>query len=136
MAASLVRRRVDSPMETRLRLLIVLAGLPEPEVNVEIRAVDGRLLYRIDLSYPQFRLGIEYDGRHHAENDAQWAGDITRREALDGLAWRLVVVRSPGVYLDPGQTIDRIVAVMTQVGMPLPAGAPHEGWRRHFPGRS
>lgn len=32
-AAGLVRRGVDSPMETRLRLLIVLAGLPEPEVN-------------------------------------------------------------------------------------------------------
>ncbi len=40
-AASLVRDRVDSPMETRLRMLIVLAGLPEPEVNATIRDVDG-----------------------------------------------------------------------------------------------
>jgi len=29
-AAALVRRGVDSPMESRLRLLLVLAGLPEP----------------------------------------------------------------------------------------------------------
>ena len=32
-AAGLVRKGVDSPMETRLRLLMVLAGLPEPVVN-------------------------------------------------------------------------------------------------------
>jgi uncharacterized protein YgbK (DUF1537 family) len=32
-AAAWVRPRVDSPMETRLRLLIVLAGLPEPVTN-------------------------------------------------------------------------------------------------------
>jgi hypothetical protein len=28
-------------METRLRLLIVLAGLPEPTVNVIVRGEDG-----------------------------------------------------------------------------------------------
>lgn len=38
-AARLVRRGVDSPMETRLRLLIVLAGLPEP--IVDLRQEDG-----------------------------------------------------------------------------------------------
>ena len=36
-AASLVRAGVDSPMETRIRLLIVLAGLPEPQVNFIVR---------------------------------------------------------------------------------------------------
>ena len=40
-AAGLVREGVDSPMETRVRLLIVLAGLPEPSVNHIVRAEDG-----------------------------------------------------------------------------------------------
>ena len=35
-AAEYVRDEVDSPMETRLRMLIVLAGLPEPQVNVKL----------------------------------------------------------------------------------------------------
>lgn len=35
-AAALVRPRVDSPMETRVRLLVVLAGLPEPEADLDI----------------------------------------------------------------------------------------------------
>lgn len=41
-AARLVRVGVDSPMETRLRLLIVLAGLPEPVVNHTFAYEDGR----------------------------------------------------------------------------------------------
>lgn len=45
-AAALVREGVDSPQETRTRLLIVLAGLPEPTVNVLIRADDGRVVRR------------------------------------------------------------------------------------------
>ncbi|HKX13696.1 MAG TPA: hypothetical protein VJN19_00760, partial [Propionibacteriaceae bacterium] len=40
-AASLAREGVDSPQETPLRLLLVLAGLPEPRVNLIIRGRDG-----------------------------------------------------------------------------------------------
>lgn len=40
-AARLVRKGVDSPMESRLRMLIVLAGLPEPQVNVILRNIRG-----------------------------------------------------------------------------------------------
>jgi len=36
-AAGYVRDRVDSPMESRVRMLLVLAGLPEPEVNPTFR---------------------------------------------------------------------------------------------------
>jgi hypothetical protein len=38
--AGFVRARVDSAMETRLRMLIVLAGLPEPKVNLVVRDRD------------------------------------------------------------------------------------------------
>lgn len=134
-AAALVRRGVESPMETRLRLLVVLAGLPEPVVNVAIRDEGGRVVYRIDLSYPEFRLGIEYEGRQHAEDSRQWGRDIARREDLDGRGWRLILVRAEGVFARPQETVDRVVAAMQQVGMEVPPGAPTKTWRRHFPGR-
>ena len=74
-AAAYVRDGVDSPMESRLRMLIVLAGLPEPVVNHALRdETTGRVRYRLDLSYPQWRIAVEYDGRQHAENTAQWRG--------------------------------------------------------------
>ena len=53
-AAALVRTGVDSPMETRLRLLIVFAGLPEPEVDHRVHDDDGTLLRRYDLTYLPF----------------------------------------------------------------------------------
>jgi hypothetical protein len=50
-AAVLAREGVDSPQETRLRLLLVLAGLPEPRVNLIIRGRDGSWRRRCDLAY-------------------------------------------------------------------------------------
>lgn len=45
-AARLVRPGVDSPMETRTRLLMVLAGLPEPEVDIRFLGEHGEVLRR------------------------------------------------------------------------------------------
>jgi hypothetical protein len=77
-AAQFVRDEVDSPMETRLRMLIVLAGLPEPEVNLKLRDRDGNVVVRLDLAYPHLRLAIEYEGRQHVEIIENWERDIDR----------------------------------------------------------
>ena len=75
-AARYVRAEVDSPMETRLRMLIVLAGLPEPEVNVVVRKDGGEWSRRFDLCYPQLKLIIEYDGLQHLRDRDQWSRDL------------------------------------------------------------
>jgi hypothetical protein len=69
-------------------LLLVLAGLPEPDVNFILRAPDGSWRRRFDLCYQGARLIIEYDGRQHAFDREQWSNDIARREELDGLRRR------------------------------------------------
>jgi hypothetical protein len=87
-AATYVRAGVDSPRESRLRLLIVLGGLPEPRINYILREVNGDWSQRLDLCYPKLKLIVEYDGRHHTEVRTNWLRDIKRREALEreGLA--------------------------------------------------
>jgi hypothetical protein len=132
-AAALVRTGVDSPMETRLRLLIVLAGLPEPEVDHRVHDEDGTLLRRYDLAYLPHRLIIEYDGRQHAESDAQWLTDIGRDELLDDERIRRLVVVSRDLYSTPAATLARITKAMRAAGMTLPAL--RDEWRRHFPSR-
>jgi hypothetical protein len=92
---------VDSPQETRLRLLLVLAGLPEPCVNLIIYGRGGGWRRRYDLAYEELRLIIEYDGRQHAEDTRQWLTDIFRREELDQIRWRLVIITSEGIYREP-----------------------------------
>ena len=64
-AAAYVRAKVDSPMETRLRMLVVLAGLPEPVINLEVRDEDGEVLRKYDLAYPVVKVAVEFDGQVH-----------------------------------------------------------------------
>lgn len=133
---SYVRTGVDSPMETRLRMLIVLAGLPEPRVNLTIRDVDGEPVRRFDLSRPEGEVIVEYDGRHHVERVDQWERDLERREEIDDHGWRIMVVVSRGIYRDPGSTVERVWRLLRARGVPGVPVRPAEAWRPHFPGHA
>jgi len=61
----------ESPMETRLRWLLIQAGLPHPQVQVNLRDGAARFLGRADLYYAEARLVIEYDGGHHRDRMAE-----------------------------------------------------------------
>ena len=135
-AAAFVREEVDSPMETRLRMLIVLAGLPEPEVNHKIRDEDGKVVMRLDLAYPALKLVVEYDGRQHAEDIRQWNRDLERREVFDDSEWRIIVVTAKGIYQEPGRTIERIRKALVNRGSSSVPRNLAEDWRPFFPGRA
>ena len=132
-AALLGREGVDSPQETRLRLLLVLAGLPEPRVNLIIRGRDGRWRRRYDLAYEHLRLIIEYDGRQHAEDTRQWLTDIFRREELDQMHWRLVIITSEGIYREPLRTLERVRDALLECGAVGIRRSFKSDWRLHFP---
>lgn len=134
-AARYVREGVDSPMESRLRMLIVLAGLPEPTVNFIVWRDDGTWHMRFDLSYPGLKLLVEYDGRQHAEDDDQWDRDIDRREELDRLGLRLLVVRSKGIFVEPERTLRRVATALRERGCDSVPGRFKDEWRLYFPGR-
>lgn len=85
-----VRARTDSVRETILRLSIVDFGLPEPEVNVEIRRADARLIAIADLCYRDFRVIAEYDGEHHRTDQSQYFRDVDRLDELAEDRWRVV----------------------------------------------
>lgn len=62
-----IRSGVESPMETRFRLVVIDAGIPEPAVNEDVVDDAGTFLGRPDLSWPDVRIALEYDGDHHRE---------------------------------------------------------------------
>ncbi|GAA3630683.1 DUF559 domain-containing protein [Microlunatus ginsengisoli] len=132
-AAALVRPGVDSPTETRLRLLIVLGGLPEPEVNRIVRHDDGAWRRRFDLSYPGHRLIVEYDGRQHVDVRAQWAADLKRREELERDGWTLVVITGADLFGDPEGTLERIRRALADRGCRTPRRAPAQWYRLFAP---
>lgn len=55
----------ESPMETRLRVLLVTEGLPRPVVQSSLYSDTGGFIARPDLLYPEARLALEYDGATH-----------------------------------------------------------------------
>lgn len=129
-AAALVREGVDSVQETRLRMAIVLAGLPEPAVNPAVH-VGGRRVGRVDLLLARWRVVVEYEGDQHRTSRRQWNRDVWRQESLVGDGYALVRVtgermRSPRtVVLD----LHRVL-VERGYGGPPPIFSPE--WRSLF----
>jgi hypothetical protein len=93
--------KTESPMETRLRMLLVLAGLPRPEVQGSIRNDEGRFL-RPDLLYRRERLAIEYDGGNHRDRLVE---DNRRQNSLVDLGIRFLRFTAPDVYGTPNTVV-------------------------------
>lgn len=85
-----VRPCTDSPRETVLRLIILRAGLPEPEVNGEILGRFGEFLAWGDLLYRRYKVLTEYDGEGHREDEKQFHRDVDRLDALMEENWRVI----------------------------------------------
>jgi very-short-patch-repair endonuclease len=133
-AARFVRDGVDSAMETRLRMLLVLAGLPAPEVNFILHQPDGSWWMRFDMCYPALKLIIEYDGRQHAEDSGQWLSDIKRREALDRMQWRIIVVTRHDYFSAPEEVLHRVRDALIERGMLGVRRRFRTEWTRHIVG--
>lgn len=95
----------ESPMETRLRWLLIAAGLPPPEVQAELRNDEGGIIGRADLYYPSARLIIEFDGRNHQD---RLVSDLRRQNALHHAGYKILRFTSADVYGRP----DTVVALV------------------------
>jgi len=103
-ALRLVRPRTDSLYETRTRLILVRAGLPEPDVDYEVPASRGWRDYHLDMAYPREKIGVEYDGAEHVANRRQMEIDANRRREIQDGGWIVITVtasqlRQPGPFV-------------------------------------
>lgn len=103
-----ISTRARSRPETWLRLLVIDAGLPEPEVNADVYDDRGRWLAQVDLSYPNLKIALEYEGEYHLTDPAQWAADIARMDRLVEAGWRVIRVTKGEVFGNPTELIARI----------------------------
>jgi hypothetical protein len=97
----------ESPMETRLRLLLVMAGLPWPLAQVSICDRFGEFAGRPDLYYEPERLGIEYDGDVHR---SALAADNRRQNKLQSAGVRLLRFTASDVLGNPASVITQVRA--------------------------
>ncbi len=114
-AIQLIRVGSDSPQESLLRLAIVRAGLPEPELNVPVDARDGGRFLQPDLSYKKYRIGIEYEGEGHG-NEAQVVRDISRSERYEALGWTEVRISKRHMFNDAKPAVAKIRTALIRAG--------------------
>jgi len=103
-----------SPGETRLRLALVRAGLPEPELDVDVYAADGTPIGFTELGYPRWRVLIEYEGDHHRVDRSQWNRDIEKHAACVDADWDPVRVTLQ--TLAAGVAVARVRAALVRGG--------------------
>jgi hypothetical protein len=111
-----------SVMESQLRLLLVLAGLPRP--TVQYRVVDDRahVVATVDLAYPDALVAIEYEGDDHV-TDRRVLRDGRRYTRLADLGWRVYRYFAPDVYRRPQLIIGEINRALTTRVFPPRTGA-------------
>lgn len=107
-----VRVGAESPMETRLRLLLMRSGLPEPLLNPPVR-VGARVLHP-DILYPAWRVPIEYEGDQHRTDARRWRDDIRRGECFADGGWRVVRVTKDDVLKEPEQLLARVCRTLAK----------------------
>jgi hypothetical protein len=104
----------ESPQETRVRLLLVGAGLPKPETQIEFR----ELPIRVDMGWREWKVAVEYDGIHHWENRYQRSWDIERIALLEAAGW--IVIRVSAEMLSrPNVIVERVKTTLRARGCPV-----------------
>jgi len=96
----------DSLYETRVRMVLVRAGLPVPSVNLPVAVESVGRVYHLDLGYEKERVGVEFDGLVHVANQSQMRLDAARRRDLQDAGWVIVTItadqlRNPQQFIGP-----------------------------------
>lgn len=107
-ALPLLRPGVRSPRESLLRVVLVLAGLPEPEVNARLFRSDGTYLGEGDLVYREARVVLEYEGDEHRTNRDRFRYDIRRREAFEDAGWTVIRVTGDDLFPHRRELLNRV----------------------------
>jgi hypothetical protein len=113
-ALELVDGGAESPPESRLRLVIVGAGLPPPETQIEFR----RLRIRVDMGWREWKVAVEYDGVQHWTDGRQRSWDIERIALLEAAGWAVVRV-SAEMMSRPRVIVERVHAALRAAGCPV-----------------
>ncbi|MFC8038819.1 DUF559 domain-containing protein [Paenarthrobacter sp. NPDC057355] len=106
LALEQARVGADSAPETRLRLALERAKLPQVEVNRPTELGSG-VVRQPDLSCPGLRVAVEYDGEGHSD-PAQIIRDIEREEDFSRAGWTLVRISKRHMGNDARQAVSKV----------------------------
>ena len=108
----LVDGGASSPRESRIRLLLIDAGFPQPETQIPVLRGVTPVAW-LDMGWQDFQVAVEYDGDHHRKNRRQYVKDIARLRMLEALGWIVVRVIAED---NPRDVIERVEAALVSRG--------------------
>jgi hypothetical protein len=111
-AAPALREGSRSPGETLLRLILVEAGLPEPEINAPVLDRAGRFIGEGDLVFRGCHVVVEYEGDYHRVDKRQWRKDVVRYERMQDAGYRVIRVTADDLRDRPEETVARVRAAL------------------------
>lgn len=125
-----LEERSRSPKESEVRVLLVAAGLPRPESNVDL-VLGGRWLGCVDLLYRKWLLVVEYEGRQHAFDTGQFNHDIGRYGGLrrEDVAY---VQITQEMLRQPRALVTYVHSELVRAGYDGPAPVFGEAWHAAF----
>ena len=106
----------ESPRESMMRWLLVEAGLPTPEVNVNIYDVDGVFLARADMLFRGARVIVEYDGDQHRTDRAQFVHDVQRTTRLAAAGYLVLRFTGSDLMTRPRWIVETVMAALRARG--------------------
>jgi very-short-patch-repair endonuclease len=86
-------------------MLLMLAGLPRPQVQESLHDDQGRFLGRADLYYPSHRLALEYDGATHRTSLVE---DNRRQNRLVAAGIRLLRFTAGDILRNPDSVTTQV----------------------------
>lgn len=99
--------RAESPMESVLRWLLHVGGLPAPDLQFTVRSAGGAFLARADLAWPDCRVLVEFDGDVHRERDV-FVNDVRRQNQLVAAGWVVLRFTSADVLGRPEEVVAQV----------------------------
>lgn len=111
-----VRVGSSSPLETDYRLIAAAAGLPEPELDQEIRRPNGQLLGISEFFYRDYGLVVEVEGDHHRSDPVQWDRDIDKYRAYKEVGLDVERLTSRHIRGDNPSCLDAVRAALRRRG--------------------
>lgn len=111
-AVDLVRDASESRPESRLRVILAVAGLPEPTINHTLVDTETGKHLRPDFLFAEAKVILEYQGDYHRSR-SQWRKDMTRRSRLEAQGWYVMEINADDLG-DPVELVARIRSVLAR----------------------
>jgi hypothetical protein len=112
--APLLTDKAASRPESLFRYWLIASDLPDPRPQVPVRDRWGREVAHADLGYEEWKVGLEYEGRHHAEI-RQFGVDLERYSLMAADGWLLLRFGARHLHRRP-VVIERVARALRSRG--------------------